>query len=439
MPHPTRRAFLHRVSLAGLGIGLFDQHSRVALPWLADAAAGRAGAPPGRRGARADAVIQLHLAGGLSHIDTFDPKPDAPIEVRGPFATVRSKLDGQPFGEPLQRTAAVADKLVLIRSFAHTEADHDRGTHSVLTGYQPSPALLYPSLGAVVAEELGVRNDLPPYLCIPNATTKFEGTGYLSAAHAPFGLGDDPAARGFAVRDLAAPKDVDADRRERREGLLRELDQGFAALGEADAVRASEAFQRQARALIESESARAAFDLAAEPEAAKTRYGNNRVGMSCLLARRLVQGGARFITVNAVGFDHHEQIGNNLPGALRLVDQAFAALLADLDERGLLERTLVMLTTEFGRTPKLNATAGRDHWPRVFSIALAGGGCNRGQVLGASNATGAEPDGDAVHPPDLAATVFHLLGIDPDKRLMAPGNRPVAIVRDGRVLAEVLA
>jgi len=436
MARPTRRAFLQNTSLAGLGFSLFGATSplRAGMP----VSFGR-GLLPRRTDARADAVIQIHLGGGLSHIDSFDPKPDAPVEVRGPFATVKSKLDGEPLAEHLRRTADVADKLTLIRSFTHTEADHDRGTHSVLTGYQPSPALVYPALGAVVAEQLGVRNDLPPYVCVPNPASKFQGTGFLSAAFAPFGVGADPASDKFAVRDLGAPQDVDQARRERRAALLAVLDADFAALGDADAVRASAAFRHQADALIESAAARAAFDLAAEPAPMKDRYGKRSLGMSCLLARRLVGAGARYVVVNTGGFDHHDQIGNGLPPRLQELDQAFSALIADLDAQGLLARTLVLVTTEFGRTPKVNATAGRDHWPRVFTVVLAGGGTKRGHVHGSSNASGAEPESSPVTPADLAATVYHLLGIDPEHHLIAPGDRPVALVRDGRVLQEILA
>lgn len=434
MPQPTRRAFLQRSSLYGFGLFAAARLPATAAPLaIADLA------PLPRRGdARADAVIQIHLNGGLSHLDSFDPKPDAPVEVRGPFGTVKSKLDGEPLCELLRRTAEVADKLVLVRSFTHTEADHDRGTHSVLTGYQPSPALVYPSLGAVAAEELGPRTQLPPYVCVPGAGP-FQGTGFLSAAHAPFAVGGNPAQPRYAVRDLDAPRGVDGERRQRRAELLASLDQGFAELGAGDAVAASEAFYRQAWALLDSAEARAAFDLGKEPEAMQQRYGKHTLGMSCLLARRLVAGGARWVTVNGGGFDHHDQIGSGLPPRLTEVDQALAALVADLDAQGMLARTLVLLTSEFGRTPKINPTAGRDHWPRVFTVVLAGGGCKRGVVHGSSNASGAEPERDPVHPADLAATVYHLLGIDPDKRLMAAGDRPVALVRDGSVLQAVLS
>ncbi len=391
-----------------------------------------------RADAPAQAVIQIHLGGGLSHLDTFDPKPEAPVEVRGGLNTVVSKLGGELLSETLRRTADIADKITLIRSMTHTEADHDRGTHTMLTGFQPSPAILYPSVGAVVAHELGVRNDLPPYICVPNAGTQFLGTGYLGAAHGPFSVGGNPAQDRFRVRDLAAPQNVDEARRAHRRQMLADLDADFAALGDADAVHASEAFYQQAWALIDSANARAAFDLAAEPDAMKERYGRRGLGMSCLLARRLVQAGTRIVVVNTAGFDHHQQIARDLPPRMADVDQAFAALIADLDASGLLATTMVLLTTEFGRTPRINGDAGRDHWPRVFSVALAGGGVKRGHVHGSSNATGAEPEADPVHPADLTATVFNQLGIDCAKKLLAPGGRPIDVVRDGRVLREVL-
>jgi Protein of unknown function (DUF1501) len=437
MPDSSRRAFLKNGAFFG-GFSLIGlPQLRAQRPWLAfgDLLSGL----PRAGDAKAQAVIQIHLAGGMSHVDSFDPKPEAPVEVRGPFGTVKSKLDGEPFSELLRRTAEVADKITVIRSMTHTEADHDRGTHSMLTGFQPSPAIVYPSFGAVVAHELGVRNDLPPYVCVPTVGSAFEGTGYLSAAYAPFAVGGNPAAGRFRVRDLSSPKDVDAARRERRKELLHDLDAQFPQLGEADAVHANEAFYEQAYALLESPKARAAFDLAAEPDAMKDRYGRRGLGMSCLLSRRLVQGGVRYVVVNTGGFDNHVQIGNNLRNPMQEVDQALAALVADLDAEGLLQSTLVLVTTEFGRTPKVNGDAGRDHWPRVFSVVMAGGGIKRGCVHGSSNASAAEPESDPVKPADMAATVFTLLGIDPTRKLLSPGDRPIDLVREGSVIREVLA
>lgn len=425
MPSTSRRQFLQHGVVAGVGLGF-------ARPAEQLAAVARRFAP------KAEAVIHVHLEGGLSHLDTFDPKPDAPLEIRGPFGSVKSKLAGEPFGELVPKLAAVGDRLTVVRSFTHTEADHDRGQHSVLTGYAPSPAIEYPSLGAVVAHELGGRNQLPAYVCVPSVG-RFFGTGYLSSAFAPFAVGGNPVARDFAVRDLALPKDVDAARMGRRRALQQRLDAHFEALGDADAVRAIESYYQQAYALIDSPTARAAFDLAAEPEAMKDRYGRRPLGMGCLLARRLVAAGVRYVAVPRGGFDHHSQLVNTLPTAMADVDQALAALVEDLAASGLLATTAVLLTTEFGRTPRLNADAGRDHWCKVFSVVIAGGGFRAGTVVGASNAAGAEPAVDPVRPADLAASLFTLLGIDPQKRLLAPGDRPIDLVRDGRVLPSLLA
>lgn len=429
MPLPTRRTFLRAggASVASL-VGL-DRLAAAADPL------GAAAARP-----RAAAVLQIHLAGGLSHLDTFDPKPEAPADVRGPFGTVPTALDGLRLTELLRRTARVADRLTLVRSMTHSEADHDRGTHSVLTGFQPSPAVVYPSLGSVVAHELGMQNDLPPYVCVPNAGNPFLGSGYLGAAHGAFAVGDNPASARFRVRDLEPAAPRDDERRRRRDELRRALDAGFRdAHGAAPVLEATEQFYEQARALVESPEAKAAFDLRREPDATKDAYGRHTAGMSCLLARRLVQAGVRYAVVELGGFDHHQNLGRDLAARMNDVDQAFAALIGDLEAQGLFDRTLVLLTTEFGRTPRFNGDAGRDHWPRVFSTVLAGAGIKRGHVHGASSANGAEVEADGVSPGDLAATVFTLLGIDPGKTLIAPGDRPLEIVRGGRVLREVLA
>ena len=425
MPTPTRREFLTTGSIAGFGFLGFPLSTTAAVtPW--------------RREARADAVIQIHVAGGMTHLDTFDPKPDAPTDVRGPWGAIDSKIDAEPVGALMRRTAAISDKITIVRSVSHPEAAHSRGTHTVLTGYQPSPAIVFPSFGAVAAHELGSRSELPPYICVPSANSPYLGTGYLEAAHGPFAVGGNPAQSSFRVRDLNPPKGVDEARRERRRQLLHDLDAGCPDLQDAQAVAASEAFYQQANTLIESEPARAAFDLSKESNAMKERYGRSGIGMSCLLARRLVAGGARYVVATSSGWDHHNNIQSALPPRVSQLDRAFAALIADLDAQGMLDRTLVLLTTEFGRTPRINSNGGRDHWSRVFSVALAGGGFARGLAYGRSNATGAQVESDPVSPADLAATVFSQLGIEPHKRLMAPGDRPIDLVRNGRVLDEVL-
>ncbi|MBK8979049.1 MAG: DUF1501 domain-containing protein [Planctomycetes bacterium] len=434
----SRRDLIARGLACAAGGGLWVGGLRLGQP-LARACAARTDPEP-----RARAVIHLFLQGGLSHLDTFDPKPDAPVEIRGSLRAVDTAVADLQFTELCAKTARVADRLVVFRGVTHTEADHSRGTHTMLTGYQPSPAVAYPSYGAIVSHELGLRNDLPPYVCIPDARTPELGTGYLSSAFGPFSLGGEPATRGFEVRDLEAPKSVDAARASRRRRLVDELDRRAAGdggefVGRADAIEATRAFYQQAFDLIGSEAAREAFRIGGEEQATRDRYGMTAMGQRLLLARRLVAAGVRYVTVVDGGYDHHDEVDRNLRARMPPVDQAFAALIEDLDERGLLDSTLVLLTSEFGRTPRINATRGRDHWPRVFTVLAAGGGLRRGLVVGASDASGAEPALDAVAPADLAATMFELLGIDPTKRLLSPGDRPIDIVRGGRLLTEVLA
>jgi hypothetical protein len=342
------------------------------------------------------------------------------------------------FGEHLSRTAKIADRLCVIRSMTHGEAAHERGTHNMLTGYRPSPAVVYPSLGSVVSHELGVRSSLPPYVCVPSVPDVYAGSGYLSASFAPFALGSNPEGKGFRVRDLDLPRGVDGTRLDRRRALLDLVNAGFDG-SSADGVTAMDTFYEQAYELLTSTDAKRAFALEEEPAKLRDRYGKNAEGQRLLLARRLVESGVRYVTVGLGGWDNHRNIAREVRGRLPRLDRAFASLIGDLDERGMLERTLVLLTTEFGRTPKINKYAGRDHWPRVFSVVLAGGGVKRGLVHGRSDATATAVEEKGVTPEDLSRTVLTLLGIDPDKRLMGGGNRPIALVKGGRVLRDVLA
>lgn len=411
--------------LAGLGLTLGDYFH------LLDAAA------QDGRTAAADSVIFVFLAGGLSHVDSFDPKPNAPIEYRGELGAVNTNT-GDQFGGMLPKLAQTADRITVVRSMTHTEAAHERGTHNMLTGYRPSPAIAYPSLGSVVAHELGPANELPAYVCIPSAGSPYLGTGYLNASYGPFSVGGDPAADAFEVRDLAMPEGVDATRMDRRKGLLNAVDAHFKAMEESDLLTAMDSYYQRAYALISSQQAREAFDIRKEPDEIRDLYGRHSAGQQLLLARRLAEGGARFITVMNGGWDHHENIKGALQGQLPPIDQALSALVTDLHQRGMLERTLVVLATEFGRTVKINPDGGRDHWPRAFSVMLAGGGAKSGLVYGATDARGAEPTDLPVGPEDLAATIFTQLGIDPAKKLMSPGNRPIDIVRHGKVVRDLL-
>lgn len=394
-------------------------------------------------GPRADSVIQIFLQGGLSQHESFDPKPEAPLEYRGEVGAIPTVVDGVQFSRLLARSAKVADRFAVIRSMTHTEAAHERGTHGMLTGYAPSPALTYPSLGAVVAHELGSRASLPAYVALPDAGEPYLGTGYLGSAHAAFAPGGDPSRGEFRVRDLDMPRGVSELRATRRRDLLRELDEGLDARApefmDCDAVAATQSFYDQAFDLVGSDKAKEAFRIDKENNKTRDAYGRTSLGQRLLLARRLTGAGVRWVTVRDGGWDHHQRIATAMPPRLAAFDQGFSALLRDLEASGRLASTLVLVVTEFGRTPRLNRDAGRDHWPRVFSIALAGGGIAGGRVLGSSDEVGASVATDPVTPSDLAMTTLQLCGVDYDKRLMAPGGRPVAIARDGRVLRELLA
>ena len=423
---PSRREFLHVGAIGGLGLslgGLFRL---------------QAGSAPAKNAA-AQAVISIYLPGGMAAQESFDPKLLAPIEYRGPLGTVKTKLDGVYFSEMMKDTAKVADKICVVRSMTHGEADHDRGTHNMFTGYRPSPAIQYPSFGSIVSHELGSRNDLPPYVCVPSQPSTFAGTGYLGSAYGPFSLGAEPSSKEFKVRDLTLPTGIDdkrfADRREMRSAV----DAHFSALEKSDALEGMDSFYNRAYSMISSDKARAAFSLKDEPEKLRAEYGLNNAGQRMLLARRLVESGVRFVSLSYGGWDHHDNIKSAMTNQMPGFDTAFAALIRDLDQRGMLDTTLVMITTEFGRTPKINATTGRDHYPKVFSICLAGGGLKKGHVHGSADPTGGEPDSEPLTVPDLAATIYNQLGIDYTKPLLAPGNRPIVIVKDGEVQKGLIA
>jgi uncharacterized protein (DUF1501 family) len=387
----------------------------------------------------AKSIVHIFLPGGMSAQESLDPKPFAPIEYRGPLGTVPAAIQGEAFSETLPRIARIADKITVVRSMTHGEAAHERGTHNMFTGYRPSPAIEYPSMGSVVSHEFGPRNNLPPYVCIPSMPNPYAGSGYLSSAYGPFSLGADPAQGNFTVRDLSLPDGIDEQRFARRQSILSAVDEHFRALEKSDALDAMDSFYQRAYALISSKEAREAFDIKAEPDPIKDEYGRNEAGMRMLMCRRLVEAGVRFVSMTYGGWDHHVNLVPAFRQQVGPFDQALSALITDLDRRGLLDSTLVMVTSEFGRTPKFNKDNGRDHWPRVFSIVLAGGGIRRGQIYGASDPTGGEPARDGLSVQDMACTVYNQLGIVADKELMAPGGRPIEIVDGGKVVKGLLA
>lgn len=378
----------------------------------------------GAKKAKAKNVINIFLPGGIAAQEFLDPKSLAPSEYRGPFGSIKTNVSGIEIGEKFQKLSKVADKFSIIRSMTHGEAAHERGVHSMMTGYKPSPALVYPSMGSVVSVELGGRNKLPAYVSVPNALEN-GGSGYLSSKYNPFSLGSDPVSPSFKVRDLNS--DVDAQRFNRRKNILEAVDSKFKNEVNSDNVSAIDSFYSQAYELISSESAKLAFDISKEDQKTKEMYGLTTAGQRLLISRRLIEAGVRFLTVSYGGWDMHDNIKNGFEKQAPEFDQALSALLSDLSDRGLLDETVVVVTSEFGRTPKINNTAGRDHWPRVFSTLIAGGGIKNGQIYGKSDSLGGEVDENPVAPSDLSATIFSLLGIDPEKQFMTPDLRPIYI------------
>ena len=393
--------------------------------------------------APAKACIFLFLEGGPSHIDMFDMKPDAAKEIRGPYSPKPTSVPGIQICEHLPKIAKLAHKYTILRSHSHNDNGHNTGYHYVMTGYKAdfpdgtSKAPnnhLYPSIGSIISRELGSKTPVPPYINVPNLMAG-GGPGFYGSEYAPFVIEADPAQPDFEVRDLKPADDIDAKRQERRKKLLAEAD-GTAAKGKAEAMTT---YYRQAQDLITSPVARKAFDIADEKPAVRERYGYTSLGQCALLARRLVEGGCRFVGVDHSGWDHHFTIFPSLEKDMfPHVDRAYSALIEDLDQRGMLNDTLVVLMGEMGRTPRVNNDAGRDHWSMAQSVLFAGGGIKPGQVLGATDKTAAFPTTEPVGVPDLLRTVFHQMGIDTTKVYNTPQGRPVPIVDGGKLIKDLV-
>ena len=434
----ARRDFL-RLGTAGVfGLGLS----------LPEILAHQARAAQKGRMPRDASLIYLFLRGGLSTIDTLDLKPDAPAEFRGEFKPIATNVPGIQIGEHLPRLARQMDKLALIRSFRHHNSDHGPADHYMLTGCFPqagfnpglSPNNQRPAHGAIIARKLGPRGSVPPYVCLPHMHPS-AGSAYLGPSAAPFVIDADPTAPDFAVPDVVPPPALPASRLEARKQLLARMDrfQKSAELKANESARAANVFRQKAFDLMTSPEAKKAFDIHAEDEKLRDAYGRNTLGQSCLMARRLVEAGVRCVTVDHSNWDTHNDNFSTLKRQLLpWLDAGLATLLRDLGERGLLETTLVIVTGEFGRTPRINKDAGRDHWGPAFTVALAGGGIRGGRVVGASDARAERPASDPHGPEDLSATICHLMGIDPKEEFLTPEGRPVAIVNNGRVIDEFL-
>ena len=390
----------------------------------------------------AKSCILLWLDGGPSHLETFDLKPDAPAEVRGPFASIATSVPGISICELLPETSKLTQHLSIIRSMTSPLGEHGIANQYLLTGYKPTPSLQYPGFGSVVSHVRADSAALPSYVAVPEA--RGGGAGFLGERFAPFETKGDPSTTDFRVRDLELYPDVDETRLLRRRDFLQQFDRQQKLMENAASVQPGATDLDQAFRMITSNEAKSAFDLSQEPEEVRAKYGPRMFGQSCLLARRLVERGVPFVTVTNTGWDTHEGLVTQLKlgysgakvgvGLVPTFDLGFSALIADLADRGLLDETLVVAMGEFGRTPKLNTRGGRDHWPRVFSVVLAGGRVRGGQIIGASDRVGESPAAEPVTPADLAFSIYSLLGIDPHRELRTSDGRPIPINQGGQMI-----
>lgn len=389
-------------------------------------------------------VIQIRLSGGVAAQESWNPKPEAPAEYRGPFGVTKTSIPGIALSETMPQTAKIADKLTVVRSLVGSIPDHGNAMYHMLRGYKMTPAIKHPTVGSVVNHEFGGRGALPGYVKIGRATDE---TGYLASQHGPFATGGDPGTGNFELQDMSLSYGLTWEEFENRKKIRDAINNKFRKLESDSApLDALDSYYGQAFEMISSDKVKDAFDLSKEPEKLKERYGKGRfekmgsqAGMRMLLARRLVESGVRFVSFDYGGWDDHSNIKAGFETRMPAFDNAFATLINDLDERGLLDSTLVWVVSEMGRTPKVNNVAGRDHWSRVFSLGMAGGGLKRGLFYGDADITSSEPSRDAVSLADLHATIYKLIGINSDKELMAPGPRPMEIIDGGKPISDLIA
>jgi hypothetical protein len=421
----NRRDFLRIGGLAGVGLSLSQ--------YLQIAEAGEV-----RPTAKAKAAIFIRLSGGPSHLDTFDMKPSAPDTHRGEFREISTKIPGIRFCEHLPKLAQCSDRFAILRGVSHSLADHRLGTKYMTTGNRPLPSLEYPGYGAVISRELPGPADLPNFVAVPGGD---ETTGFLGVEYGPLNTGQTPKpGKKLEIRGLSLNGGITLADLDRRQDLLKRFDHAFDSLKNDDKILAGlDRFTQRAFAMIRSPKVRAAFDLSQESPAITRLFNETPFAQSCLLATRLVQTGVRFVTVSFGGWDTHD---TNFPRLkdqlLPPLDSGLSGLFLALEAKGLLESTTVFVTGEFGRTPKINPRAGRDHYPRAMFCLMAGGGIRGGQVVGGSDDRGEAPNHDPFTPDDVAATFYKTLGIDITKEYHTPSGRPVMIVRNGKAIEELV-
>ena len=428
----SRRGFLRLGALSPLGLSLPGVLSRErALASSADAVV--------RKAPRAKSVLLVYLGGGLSHHDSFDLKPGAIEEIRGKYTEIPTNVTGLKVGNLLPRMARTMDKVCLVRSGAHDNDHHETATNWVLSGKFGTPFGDHPAMGAIVAHETGFVGKVPPYIAVPknpSFTWELGKSAWLGGRYESFKAGN-PNDKSWKVRDLACPVPLTPRVLERRRTLLQAVDTLSAQIRGNDQMATYDEFAQKAADMILSPDAQNAFVLEKESVSLRDTYGRTEFGQSCLLARRLVESGVRFVTVNYGGWDHHAKIFESLDKKLPEFDQGLSALLNDLDDRGTLKETLVVVMGEFGRTPKVNKDAGRDHWGQAASLLFAGAGVQGGHVLGATDKNGAFVTDRPVRPADVCWTVYDALGIDPGKTIVTPEGRPTLILDEGSVVKEL--
>lgn len=389
------------------------------------------------------AVIQIWLAGGPSHIDMYDLKPDAPAEYRGEFRPIATNVPGIQIGEHLPLQAEIMDRMAIVRSAFHTNAGHGMGSQWMLTGWQPTIEVnnnIFPACGSVAARLRGANDpDLPAYCNLPNSLGLGKAA-YLGASYNPFSPDSDPNNDGFQVRNLKLPGRVDLNRFDARRGLIQQLDHVRRDLDTQREMSEVDRFYEQGLEMVTNDKALKAFDINSEDTSLRERYGRNDLGQSCLLARRLVEAGVTYVTIQAGGGwdthgDNFKQLKDNL---LPKYDRALAALVADLADRGLDQEVLVMAFGEFGRTPRINTGAGRDHWPGAMSVVYAGGGMRMGQVIGETDARAEAPISRPCSPGDVLSTMYHFLGIDHHHVFFDQARRPMPVLNEGRPIEELI-
>jgi len=440
------------------GLGLLGLN----MPGLLRAAAAKKGPKP-----KVKSVIFLFQFGGPSHIDMFDRKPNAPEAYRGPLKGIPTTVPGLHVCEGLERTAKIMDKVTLIRSMTHTMKNHNSATYYALTGHAPpsddirlrDSLELYPAYGSIVDKLAPLRGDMPTFVSYPHvladgSITPGQHASFLGKAHDPLFFTQDPNDPNFSLPELSLPADLSLERLQSRRELQKLIDQQSRLLDYSAAAKGLDAYYEKALTMLNSPRLRKAFDLASEPEKVREAYGRTTYGQGCLLARRLVEAGTKFVTVyfsSNIGGQSTESGGWDTHGFnntrmypiiqkyhLPITDQTLPTFLNDMDERGLLEDTLVVWMGEFGRTPKINENASRDHWPQCYTVLLAGAGVKRGFIYGASDKTGSLPAENPARPDDLAATIYYLLGIDPHTEVMGVGDRPL-VIADGKPVMGVIA